>query len=107
MVVADPCEGGHTGSVNTLTKLLREHMAMPFPVSVENGVSYGRVDPVMIDADVYGWASQIEQGVALSAIDRGRLAAARDDLATSLDLFPVDARPYYDLVLTIADEALR
>jgi hypothetical protein len=69
-------------------------------------MDYGRVDSVMIGADICGWAMQIDGGGALDAVDRGRLAAARDDLLASVDEFPLDARPYYELVLDIANEAL-
>ena len=80
---------------------------MPFPASVEKGVDYGLVDPVMIGADIYGWATRIEGGTVLNPVDRDRLAAARDGLLASLPEFPADARPYYELVLNIANEALR
>jgi hypothetical protein len=93
--------------VAELGELLRDHMEMPFPASVEKGVDYGLVDPVMIGADIYGWATRIEGGNVLDPVDRDRLAAARDELLASLGEFPADARPYYELVLKIANEALR
>jgi hypothetical protein len=82
-------------------------MATPFPLSVTKGIDYGSVDPVMIGADIYGWAKRVEQGDALTNDERSRLASARDDLVASIDQFPPDARPYYEVVLDIADAALR
>ena len=97
----------HDAPVDELGDLLREHTEMPFPASVTKGVDYGLVDPVMIGADIFGWASRIEGGNVLNPADRDRLAAARDELLASLGEFPADARPYYELVLRIANQALR
>ena len=93
--------------MDDLSALLRNHIATPFPASVTKGIDYGSVDPVMIGADIYGWAKRVEQGEALTNDERSRLASARDDLAASIDEFPPDARPYYVVVLDIADAALR
>ena len=90
-----------------LAVLLREHMATPFPRSVEKGIDYGLVDPVMIDADIYGWASRVAAGEDLPQIERRGLMKARDELIASLNAFPDDARPYYERVAQIATHALR
>jgi hypothetical protein len=38
---------------------LRRHMAESFPELVQKGEDYGEVDPVMIGADIYGWALEL------------------------------------------------
>jgi hypothetical protein len=90
-----------------LSARLREHLERPFPSSVEKGVDYGTVDPVMIDADIYGWASRVAAGETLSEDDQARLNVAHDQLIASLDAFPEDARPYYEAVAQIAAAAIR
>lgn len=82
-----------------LTEEMRLHMAEPFPESVEKGLDYGNVDAVMIDADIYGWATRAG---SLSELDRSRLAQADDELQRSIGAFPPDAQPYYERVLRIA-----
>ncbi len=94
--------------VDDLAALLAEHLAREFPRSVEKGRDYGDVDPVMIDADIYGWASRLsDPGQRLNPPDLALLRNAHDELARSLDAFPIEARPYYELVLQIASTALR
>jgi hypothetical protein len=85
---------------------LRRHKAEPFPNSVEKGEVYGEVEPVMIDADSYPWASGVSSGGSLSVLDRSRLQQASEELQRSLTAFPADARPYYERVLRIAHLAL-
>ncbi|MCU1676851.1 MAG: hypothetical protein JWM93_1609 [Frankiales bacterium] len=75
------------------------HLAEPFPDSVEKGLDYGEVDAVMIDADIYGWATRAG---SLTELDRSRLEQAVDELQRSLDVFPPDAQPYYERLLRIA-----
>lgn len=86
-----------------LKQQMKRHLADPFPKSIEKGEEFGEVDAVMIDADIYGWATK---GEGLSDLDRTRLAEARDQLARSLRAFPADALPYYERLLKIADLAL-
>jgi hypothetical protein len=74
-------------------------MADPFPDSVEKGLDYGEVDAVMIDADIYGWATRAG---SLPELDRTRLAQAADELQRSIEAFPPDAQPYYKRLLRIA-----
>ncbi len=78
-------------------------MAEPFPDSVEKGEEYGEVDAVMIDADIYGWASRAS---SLSSVDVARLRQAAEGLERSLGAFPFEAQPYYERVLRIARLAL-
>jgi hypothetical protein len=78
---------------------MKAHMREPFPDSVEKGEEYGEVDAVMIDADIYGWATRAG---SLSELDRARLLKAADELERSLAAFPPEARPYYERVLRIA-----
>ena len=70
---------------------------------MEKGLDCGEVDPVLIDADIYGWASRAG---SLSELDRSRLRQAADELDRSLGAFPMDARPYYERILRIARLAL-
>jgi hypothetical protein len=92
--------------VTDLASLLVLHRDEPFPSSVVKGVDYGEVDPVMIDADIYGWASSVADRGSLTAEVRGRLEAARDALQRSMTSFPEGARPYYEQLLEIASAAL-
>lgn len=92
---------------NELSALLRQHFETPFPTSVEKGIEYGLVDSVLIDADIYGWASRVAAGEDLPETERRALMKARDELIASLDAFPHDARPYYEVVAHIGTEALR
>ncbi|MGH3481250.1 MAG: hypothetical protein ACRDQD_31080, partial [Nocardioidaceae bacterium] len=69
------------------------------PDSVEKGLDYGEVDAVMIDADIYGWATKAG---SLSAPDRARLAQAADELQRSTGAFPPEAQPYYERLVRIA-----
>jgi len=89
-----------------LVAQLRAHLAEPFPESVERGEVYGEADAVMIDADIFGWALRASQGESLPALDRTRLQQAADELARSLPAFPVEARPYYERLLGIAQLVL-
>jgi len=82
-----------------LSEEMRVHMAEPFPPSVEKGLDYGEVDAVMIDADIYGWATRAG---SLSQPDRSRLVQAANELQRSIVAFPPDARPYYERLLRIA-----
>ncbi|MEM8745624.1 MAG: hypothetical protein AAGF91_02895 [Actinomycetota bacterium] len=89
--------------MSTIGELIRDHLAMPFPASVSKGDVYGRVDSVMIGADICGWAMRAPR---LLIDERERLASARDDLRESLGYFPPEAQPYFALLVRIADEAL-
>jgi hypothetical protein len=88
---------------DTLKREMRLHMAEPFPYSVEKGLNYGEVDAVMIDADIYGWATRAG---SLSELDQSRLCKAADELQRSIGAFPPDAQPYYERILRIARLAL-
>jgi hypothetical protein len=81
-------------------------MAEPFPETVEKGAEYGQVEPVMIDADIYGWASSVAAGGRLSSADRARLRQAADELENSIGQFPVGAQPYFRRLLDIAEQTL-
>jgi hypothetical protein len=87
-----------------LVEEMRHHVAEPFPDSVEKGLDYrGGVEPVMIGADIYGWATRAG---SLSDLDRLRLAQATDELERSIGAFPPSARPYYERLLGIARRTL-
>ncbi|WP_028474239.1 hypothetical protein [Nocardioides alkalitolerans] len=87
--------------MRALADLLAAHLAEPFPGSVEKGAIYGEVDAVMVDADIYGWAMQDP----LRGADRQLLRKTTGELRRSLQAFPVDARPYYERLLQIAQAA--
>lgn len=86
-----------------LIEELRLHLAAPFPESVEKGTDYGEVDPVMIDADIYGWASRAD---SLTPDDRKGLRRAMEELERSLSALPADAQPYYERLVRISRLAL-
>jgi hypothetical protein len=96
---------GQTLDVGDLEDLMAEHLAADFPPSIEKGLDYGTVDPVMIGADIYGWATRANAG-QLTETDRPRLKVARDELERSLDSFPPPARPYYAQLVRLAGAAL-
>lgn len=78
-----------------LASAMLDHLAEPFPTSVVKGVDYGEVDPVMVDADVYGWALRVSRGECLTSAELTRLAHVADDLARSMASFPAPARGYF------------
>lgn len=82
-----------------LASEMRKHLTEPFPDGIEKGLEYGEVDPVMIDADIFGWASRAG---SLSVVDRQRLAQAMQELERSLKAFPIEARSYYERLVRIA-----
>lgn len=84
---------------DTLAEEMRLHAAEPFPDSVEKGLDDGEVDAVMIDADIYGWATRAG---SLSDTDRSRVQQAADKLQRSIAAFPPDAQPYFERILRIA-----
>jgi hypothetical protein len=92
--------------VPDLAVLLARHREAPFPQSIVKGTDYGEVDPVMIDADIYGWASSVARGRGLTPEAGARFRGARDALWRSLGAFPEDARPYYEALVEIASKAL-
>lgn len=92
--------------VSRLQQLMDEHLAAPFPESVEKGVSYGPVEPVLIGADILGWARRVAGGTRLSPAERTKLDGLRRDLVGALDMFPEQARTYYEDLVTLAVEAL-
>lgn len=89
-----------------LDELLRRHRADPFPPSITKGNYYAEVDPVMIDADIYGWATTAGHGVTLDPSQMERLRQARSELARSLSKLPTDAAPYFRRLIDIADLVL-
>jgi hypothetical protein len=88
---------------DTLAEEMCLHMTEPFPDSVEKGLDYGEVDPVMVDANIYGWATRAG---SLSELDQSRLLQTADELERSIAAFPPDAQPYYERILRIARLAL-
>ena len=97
----DECALGSTlcSVADTLADEMRLHMAEPFPDSVEKGLEYGKVDAVMIGADIYGWATRAG---SLSDLDLSRVRQAAEELQRAVAAFPPDAQPYYARILRIA-----
>jgi hypothetical protein len=95
------------GMRSALVSELARHLAAPFPETVEKGLDYGEVEPVMIDADLYGWASTVSLGKALNGDEVRRFRTARDELARSITALPLEAQPYFRRLLRIADLALQ
>lgn len=93
-------------ALEPLKLLIREHFADPFPESVQKGEDYGFVEPVMVDADTYGWVLAVADGRRLRGEDRDGLRTARNELRDSLAAFPVEARPYYERLVEMATIAL-
>ena len=92
--------------VESLLERQGGHRNVLFPESVEKGIDYGEVDAVMVDADIFGWASRVAGGEALVTAERLALGKTRGELANSLHEFPKDARPYYKALVTLASAAL-
>lgn len=90
-----------------LDELLRRHLADPFPPSISKGDLYAEVDPVVIDADIYGWASSARDDVTLDSSQMEGLRRARNELVRSLRELPADAVPYFRRLVDIADLVLR
>lgn len=76
-------------------------------MAIEKGRGYGEVDPVMIDADLYGWALTVHRGGRISPDDRRRFDKAAKELQRSMTSLPLDAVPYYERLLELARAALR
>ncbi len=89
-----------------LLDLLAEHREAGFPPEVDKGRTYGIVDPVLIDADIFGWALTASSG-RLNPDEQLRLVAAKDELSRSIETFPTDARGHYKRLVRLADAALR
>jgi hypothetical protein len=89
-----------------LTALMADHMARPFPEGVVKGMDYGRVDAVMVDADIHSWCQTIARGGTLSPEENDRFRELCHDLELSLEYFPDVGRPYYAALLEMAEVAL-
>ncbi len=90
-----------------IADLLEEHRDAHFPAEIEKGRDYGVVDPVMIDADIFGWVSRYASGHQLDTDARGGLEQARLELGESWSDLPVASLPYYARLLRLADAAVQ
>ncbi len=90
-----------------LADLLEEHVSTPFPAEIEKGRDYGMVDPVMIDAEMFGWASSYTPGFQLNTDAHRSLERVRLELGESWGALPAAARPYFARLLRIADAAIQ
>jgi len=93
--------------VRDLSDLLEEHGDAHFPAEIERGRDYGVIDPVMVDADIFGWVSSYASGVQLETSARRGLEQARLELGKSWNDLPVAALPYYARLLRLADAAVQ
>ncbi|MCP3877271.1 MAG: hypothetical protein GY701_02585 [Sulfitobacter sp.] len=89
-----------------LVRAMDLHRRSAFPSSVEKGLDYGEVEPVMVGADIYGWAVQVAAGSELSESDSLRLAELQDQLRRSLSAFPEDAFLYFRGIGELASAVL-
>jgi len=93
----------HAGAVSdSLQQLMQQHISTPFPASITKGDSYGEVEPVMVGADVYGWALGVARGTPLDDAQRRRLEDTHGALLRSMPSFPDAAQPYYELLAQLA-----
>lgn len=90
-----------------LADLLGEHRDAHFPAEIEKGRDYGVVDPVMIDADIFGWVSSYASGRQLDTDVRRGLEQARLELGESWNDLPVASLPYYARLFRLADAAVQ
>ncbi|MCP4963591.1 MAG: hypothetical protein GY925_30520 [Actinomycetia bacterium] len=90
-----------------LSDLLEEHRDAYFPAETEKGRDYGMIDPVMIDADIFGWASSCASELQLDTDARRGLEQVRLELGESWNDLPVAALPYYARLLRLADAAVQ
>ena len=105
--VPRPVNRVHTGDgMDNFAELLDRHRISPFPAGIEKGTDYGEVDPVMIDADIFGWSTGIATGTPPDRFIREQLQRSRDQLKRSLPLMPPEARDYFERLIRIADFAL-
>ena len=79
--------------------LMREHLSDGWPESVERGSEIGGVDVVLVDADIYGWATQAE---TLSPTQADALRTTTGELRAVVGRFPSDAQPYFRRLLEVA-----
>lgn len=78
---------------------MHEHLAAPWPEAVERGSEYGGIDPVMVDADIYGFATRAR---SLRPDERDRLHATVRELEAVLVQLPEDAQPYFERLIRMA-----
>ncbi|MEZ5372414.1 MAG: hypothetical protein R2704_06690 [Microthrixaceae bacterium] len=105
--VSGPVNWARTGDgMDDFVQVLNRHRSSPFPASIEKGTDYGEVDPVMIDADLFGWSMGIANGAPRDRSVGERLKRSRDELKRSIPLIPPDARDYFERLIRIADLAL-
>lgn len=90
-----------------LADLLAEHRSAAFPASIERGRDYGSIEPVLIDADIFGWASGYASDRRIDANTRRRVEQTRSQLAESWSGLPESARPYFARLLRLADAAVQ
>ena len=93
--------------MRSIADLLEEHRNAHFPAEIEKGRDYGLVDPVMIDADIFGWASSYAAGGQLDTDALSGLEHARLELSGSWNDLPIAALPYYARLVRLADAAVQ
>ena len=88
-----------------LRRLLHAHFKEPWPESVERGDDFGEIDPVMADADIYGWAVASLRGW-LTDVDRLQLSAVADQVERTIPVLPKNSRSYFERLLRLARTAV-
>jgi hypothetical protein len=89
-----------------LADLLVEHLSEPWPSDVPRGESFGSIEPVMAQADVFGWSLAALHG-ALSDTDRASLSEYADDIEASLGYLAPIGRTSFELVVELARAAVK
>lgn len=84
---------------------MRAHFQSPWPESVERGIEVSGVDPVMADADIYGWSVSSLHG-DLTDDDRARLSSLADDVQRIVPTMPESARGYFERLVALARSAV-
>jgi hypothetical protein len=97
-----------TGSAEAdqLADLLVEHLIEPWPSDVPRGESFGSIEPVMAQADVFGWSLAALHG-ALSDTDRARLSSYADEIEASLGYLAPIGRTSFELLVELARAAVK
>jgi hypothetical protein len=98
--------GTGNAEADHLADLLAEQLQEPWPADLEKGESYGTIEPVMAQADVFGWSLAALHG-ALSNSDRKSLSEYADEIEASLKYLPPVGRTSFELVVELARTAVK
>ncbi|WP_439592410.1 hypothetical protein [Microbacterium sp.] len=82
-----------------LQQLMDEHFAAPWPDSVERGAEYRGVDAVMVDANIFGWATRAG---SLTREEILELSQSCNHLDAAIPWIPLRAQPSFERLVQIA-----